>query len=280
MPANVVRSRSRPFRCLSFAPCRLMASVEALKARLAENKALSRQLAAKAAALEGRPRETGGLARATVRMQSVALRIYAMADFDTSAALAYLRSMDRQADSSHLTSWLSKMSMEEQKSLAVQPIGSSAKLREWADAQRFLKEHRLVAWVKSQNKKSIAPSPGMVLQHAAAAGGLPCKKGSQYRWVQRVMARWGGRKGVFANGNQLTPEEFEGKAAVGFRGVSRAVLFGFRGTILRPAWWSPFGSPCFLPQGLLHADRLAGSFRVPRKSLSDFRKLPDDRSPG
>ncbi len=165
----------------------------------------------------------GGLPKATARMQSVALRIYAMTSFDAIAPLTYLRSLSRRADGDEIRAWYSALTAEQQGELANQPAHPAASVRQWSEAERFAKEYQVVSWAKSQNKKGVAPSPGAALRSAATVGGLPPKQASRYRWLQRVMARWGGRKGTFANGDQLPREVFEAKVAVDLRRAGRFV---------------------------------------------------------
>jgi hypothetical protein len=201
-----------------------MATVEALKAKLAESRAQSKQLAAQVAALERGPPVDGGWPKATARMQSVALRIFAMASFDVIAPLTYLRSLRRRADGDEIRAWYSALTADQQGQLADRPAHPAACVRQWLEAERFAKEYQVVSWAKSQNKKSVAPSPGAVLRFAATVGGLPPKQASRYRWLRRAMVRWGGRKGIFANGDQLSREVFEAKAAVEPRSAARCVF--------------------------------------------------------
>lgn len=242
-----------------------MESVKALKAKLAKNRSASKQLAAKMAALENRAEVSCGPPVASVRMQAVALHIYAMADFDLGAPLAYLRSKGRKADAAELQAWHSALGVERQGELRSQPTGTPAKLRQWAEAQRFVKEFRTVLWVKAQNKKSVAPSPGVILSHAAAAGGLPGKRGSRYRWLQRVMARWGGRKGIFASGDQLSREAFENKALIDLQSYPRLAFSHFprhpQAGRLAALAWGPFAC---LKLGGLTSGRQADQFWGPR----------------
>ena len=188
-----------------------MASIEELKGKLAESRAISKRLAAKTANLERRVEASSRPPAATSRMKSVALRVYALAGLNIEAALAYLACKSREAEGAKVFAWYSALSADEQAGLAVQPNAPGAQLRQWAEAQRFVKELEVVSWVRSQNKKSLAPSPGAALRYASAVMRLSGKQNSQHRWLQRLFSRFGFRKGVFAAGDQLSRETFESK---------------------------------------------------------------------
>lgn len=189
--------------------------VQELSAKLADSVAASKQLAAKMSELRKKARAADGPPPATTRMKNIALRALAMSDCDVEVPLAYLRSKARRADGDEIRAWHASLNNEEKSDLLIQPSATSPMFKQWAEAKKFVQGARVVSWIKTQNKKSVAPNPGTVLHRAAAleAGVLPNGKHSRYRWLGRLMARWGGRKGVFASGAQLTTEEFDRKAA-------------------------------------------------------------------
>lgn len=190
-----------------------MASIDELKDKLAESRAMSKRLAAKTADLERRVKDSSHPATPTSRMKSVALCVYALSGLTLQAAVTYLACKNREAEGASVLAWYAALSAEEQAALAVQPNAPGAQLRQWAEARKFVQELELVSWVRSQNKKSIAPSPGAALRHASAVARLSGKPNSQRRWLQRLFSRFGFRKGAFAVGDHLSREVFEGKAS-------------------------------------------------------------------
>jgi hypothetical protein len=150
---------------------------------------------------------------ATPWMRCVALKVFAIAKFDSQAAIVYLQGKNRSADASDIEKWHAELKPDEREALARRPDGPSPGLRQWLEADKFVRELGVVSWIKQMNRnKSVAPTPGAVLRQAASTTRLPPKRNSRHRWLQRLMSRWGCRKGRFASGARLTPEAFEEKA--------------------------------------------------------------------
>ena len=205
-----------------------MASLEDLQAKLSESRALSKRIACKMTEVSRQAKSRGGPPPATARMQAVALRVFALADMDVRAPVAYLRARGRRADCDEVSTWFAALPAEEKHRLSLQPIGPGALLSQWSEAKRFLSELAAFSWVKAQNKKSIAPSPGAVLRHVSDKVGLQGKRNTKHRWLQRVFSRLGCRKGIFATGDQLSKEVFESKAAAVLAGRKSAAFSAAR----------------------------------------------------
>lgn len=189
-----------------------MASLADLGEQLRVKRSLSQELACKIRAAE-KPASAGGEAVATFRMRRVALMIFAMAGGDFDAPAAYLQQKGRRAHAPEIQSWLQALSNAERAGLTEQPQAGSQAFRQWSEAKKFTSELQIVSWIKRQNKmKSLAPSPGAVLKHASSLVPVQPKKNSRYKWLQRLMSRASGRKGLFAVGARLSPHAFQAKA--------------------------------------------------------------------
>ena len=193
-------------------------SVEELERQAAELRRASRELGENISELRRKSKaEKVGLV-ATPWMQSVALRIFALAEFDASFPLQYLQTKGRPTEEQQLRVWLSELSPEDRRGLLSVPAGPCRALRQLTEARKFMGEASIVSWVRRQNEvKGIAPTPGAVIEHTAGIAGPSGHRRHKYKWLRRVMHRWGGRKGVFGVGDQLSPETFERKVSCGPR---------------------------------------------------------------
>ena len=204
-----------PYSCtwMSWKP-----SVEELERQAGELRRRSRELQQTICELRRKANAAVPGNVATPWMQSVALRIFALADFDATYPLQYLQMKGRPTDQGQLRMWLEEISAEDRRGLVSPRSGTSRESRQLAEAQRFMREAQVVSWIRRQNEeKGIAPTPGAVIEHAAAGVGRSCRRRSKYSWLRRVVQRWGGRKGVFGVGDQLTLETFRDKVGCGHR---------------------------------------------------------------
>lgn len=94
--------------------------------------------------------------------------------------------------------------------------------------------------MQSENKsKSLAPTPGAVIDKVAGSAGPNSRRSSRYKWLRRLCRRWGGRKCVFGNGDQLSPAMFDRKVGDYLHGLAE-----FVGSSLRvPKAVPDFGVP-------------------------------------
>lgn len=219
-----------------------MASVKELEERLRASRSLSQELSHKIRAAKQQA-AAGGEAAATARMRSVALMVLAMAGGDVDAPLAYLQQKGRRAHAPEIQSWLEALPGAERASLACQPDPHSQAFRLWAEARKFTSDLQVVSWSKRQNKnKSLAPSPGAVLKQASSISPMQTKQNSRYKWLQRLMARSGGRKGRFAVGARLSLQTFRAKAFSQVRFQAALILHSVEGRIA-----VPLSGPVFWP---------------------------------
>jgi len=190
-----------------------MASVEELEARAGEVRSLQKQAAKQLAELQRLAGGSSPALPATAWMRAVALRILALTGGDTAAALEYLRVKKRRADLTEVKSWYDVLTDGDREALLQPAEGNPAKARQHREADKFLEERQLVAWVKKQNEdKHVAPTPRAVIDRAVTHCQLPCRRKSRYTWLQRLVRRWGGRKVAFCPGEQLDREGLELKA--------------------------------------------------------------------
>lgn len=189
-----------------------MASASELQARAQQLRLQARQLNHAVRDLL-RSSEAEGPRKATAWMQAVASRIFAQTQPHATAALDYLRLKGRRAEEGEVRGWFMALSQTDREGLLQEGEGRSAKNRQLAEANKFMAERSLVGWIKEQNtKKAIAPTPGAVLGKAAAVTTAASQRGSQYRRIRRIVDRWGGRKGRFSGGSQITREVLDHKA--------------------------------------------------------------------
>jgi hypothetical protein len=188
-------------------------SVGELEARAAE---LSRQQADLEVQLRAAKRklQSEQPKRCTVWMRAVAVKLLAASDFDDVAVRRYLQRKQRVDTVADVRAWHASLSPEQTRDLLTPGLGDQTSNRQLVEAQKFLAECRLVAWVQDRNeKKGIAPTAGAVLSQAGPSLARQRWRSNRYRWLQRLMRRWGGRRVRFAGGpDQLSPEDFERKA--------------------------------------------------------------------
>ena len=147
-------------------------------------------------------------------MQAVAIRLFVLSGFDAPVPLEYIRTKSRHADETDVRGWYAGVSGPDREGLLQDGEVRSRSARQLAEARKFFGERSLAHWVQHQNrKKSIAPSPGAVVEHfpaLLAGAGKPLR--SQRRRLRRIMSRWGGRKGKFSCGSQLSCDALKDKA--------------------------------------------------------------------
>lgn len=146
-------------------------------------------------------------------MQAVAVRVFALSELDVSVPLEYLRSKGRRAEEAEVRAWHAALPGADREGLLQEQQGQSREARQLVEARKFVAERGLVCWVKRQNtSKSIAPTPGVVLEQFSDVLTADIPRSSQHRRLRRIIARWGGGKGRFSNGGQLSREALEHKA--------------------------------------------------------------------
>ena len=122
----------------------------------------------------------------------------------------------RRVSPDEVRGWCDWMSVRDRCNLTSPPPGEPRTMRQLAEARKFVAEKKLVAWVKQQNEeRGLAPSPGLVLDHVPAELDFRGRRNERRRRVRRVMARWGGHKGIFAGGDRLPLGVLQEKAPVG-----------------------------------------------------------------
>jgi hypothetical protein len=191
-----------------------MASLQELEAQARELRSLSRRLSKEHAKLKRKAASHVDLPAPTQWMRAVAVMVVLLADSGVAAAMEYLRRKGRPCEEACLSEWLSAMTESERQAL-IHPVEDQHRARrQLAEATKFLSEQNLVSWVQAENKaKSVAPTPGAVLDKAAgSAGPSSSRRSSRYKWLRRVCHRWGGRKCVFGIGDQLSAATFAHKA--------------------------------------------------------------------
>jgi hypothetical protein len=149
---------------------------------------------------------------ATPWMRAVAVRVLALSDGDVAAAEAYLLSKGRGEPAAEILRWRDALPAGEAAALLGPAEDRSRSARQLAEARKFAAERGLVSWIARQNRsKGIAPTPGAVLEQASGSGGLKAPTPSRYRWLRRLMRRWGGRKRVLQGCSVLTGEALRRK---------------------------------------------------------------------
>jgi hypothetical protein len=145
-------------------------------------------------------------------MREVALKVCAIAEFDVQAAVEYVTWKGRVADADEVKGWLAALAPNERLSILTPSDDQPRAHRQLREARKFWEEKKVVTWVQTQSRsKAIAPTPGAVIDEAAGTAGPSGRRSSRYKWLRRVSGRWGGRKCVFALGDQLTSELLEEK---------------------------------------------------------------------
>jgi hypothetical protein len=190
-----------------------MASLGELERQARELRRRAREIEEKCLELKRKALPCPGPAAATPWVRAVALAVLALTDRDFAAAVEYVRWKGRGADEADVVAWCRAVPDADWQSLLHPPSGSQSS-RQLREARKFLDERKVVEWVKHQNEiKGIAPSPGVVLDEGAALAKPPGRRSSQYKWLRRVVGRWGGRKAVFSSGESLPAESLHRKAA-------------------------------------------------------------------
>lgn len=184
-----------------------MSTVRELQARAHELKVQERQLRAAARELKRKACSDSSAKAVTPWMRAVALRVFALAGLNEAASVSYLQSKGRSVGDGEVRTWHAALPEEAQRALLTCPEEAAKTARQHAEAVKFVQEMKLLRWIREQNKKSIAPTPGAILSHGADVFGSG-RESSRYRRLRRLMARSGGRKGVFADGDRLSPEVF------------------------------------------------------------------------
>ena len=144
-------------------------------------------------------------------MSSVALKILVLAEFKADVVQKYLTVKRRSETAADVQGWYDAMSPDAVVRLTAPGEHEKSK-RQLAAAKKFVEEGRLASWVQHQNAvKGIAPTASAVLEQAGPALVRQRWRPNQFRWLRRVMDRFGGRRVKFSGGEQVTPEEFKQK---------------------------------------------------------------------
>lgn len=153
----------------------------------------------------------------TDHMRDVALRVFALADFQVEAPLKYLSMRSRPASESDIRNWHADLLPDRRACLLISAPGDRLAERRLAEARKFVAELRLVSWVRDQNySNGLAPTSTLIVGHAGP-GVFRCKgEKNKFREVRRCMQRWGGRRAVLGNGDGLSQDEFRRKACRAF----------------------------------------------------------------
>lgn len=155
-----------------------------------------------------------GLPACNPWMRGVAVRIFALAEFDIQAPLKYLDMKRRAGGETDVRNWYADVSPAARGLLLEPPAGDEQASRQLAAARKYLSERQLVAWVRGRNvSKGLAPAGALVLEQAGPEVARGRYLSSRYRWLRRCMARRGGRQGRFGHRDSLTHEEFRRKAS-------------------------------------------------------------------
>ncbi len=190
-----------------------MASLEELQRQAAELRRRSKQIEDECRQLRRQASECPGSPPATAWVRATTLRVFALAGQDIMTALEYLRWKGRRADEDEVRAWCAGVSASDWQCMLTPKDDNPRCMRQLREARKFLEEKAIVAWVKSRNEaKGIAPTPGAVLDCGAPCGGPSGRRTSRYKWLRRVVSRWGGRKAVFHAGERLPSEVLERKA--------------------------------------------------------------------
>lgn len=221
-----------------------MASVSELAASAADIRLRSKDLDVQIKTLKRNAKLVSVLPPPTPWMRRVAAHIVFLSDGSTDVALEYLATKKRWASEGEVRGWHDGMPASERRNLTSPPPDEPRSARQLAEARRFVAEKKLVAWVKQQNEeRGLAPSPGVVLDHAPVELELSGRRNERRRRVRRIMGRWGGHRGIFAGGDRLPLEALQEKAPVARRHTQvrqnlrqAALFFGPPGG---PVFWSP-----------------------------------------
>ena len=140
------------------------------------------------------------------------MRIWVVSGFNEDVVSKYLVKKKRAEGVDDVRTWFQVLPPAAAAAL-VEPGDDPAAGRQLAEAKKFVAEARLVGWVLEQNAaKGIAPTASAVLRQAGE-GLVRCRlQRNRYRWVQRCMKRWGGRRVHLGGGDDLSAEEFQQKA--------------------------------------------------------------------
>ena len=170
-------------------------------------------------------RETQRLLRNSKRRQTrsdempafgwrVALMIYVLQDWQTAAAVTYLRNkINRPEDEEDLIgqveTWFLQASLED--ICALSPPHQGKDVAAFSAAQAWMQEFSLYTWLGQQNTaKGVAPLSAVVLQQHQKAGasvepaavrmpgGHDAGPRTNYQWLRRWRRRWGVSIGRFA----------------------------------------------------------------------------------
>lgn len=162
----------------------------------------------------------------THRMKDIALRLYALAGLKTDAPLRYLMLQGRAASEADVCGWYAALPAPAQAALVCPPPEDRIAARRLSEARKFFEELSLVTWVREQNlTKGVAPTSGLILERAGSGLVRSGRPKNRFRWVRRFMKHWGGQKGRFGHGDELSQEEFRAKVRL----VCSPDLFGGRG---------------------------------------------------
>ena len=188
-----------------------MPTLEELEEQAKELRRVSREIDKKYRESTRHAAASSGPPPATSWVRTAALRVWALADI--TAAVEFLRWKGRRGDEDEVRAWLAGLPERERGSLAHPPDDQPRSLRQLCEACKFLEERQVVSWVKVQNAtKRLAPTPGTVLDQGAASAGPSGRRSSRYKWLRRVVARWGGRKTVFRPSEQVPQSVLRQKA--------------------------------------------------------------------
>lgn len=212
-----------------------MDAVHRLEARARELRSSAREIARKQAGLKRKAKVAQGLAPATPWMRSVALRVLALAESDVEVAQQYIRWKGRHVQQDEVRAWDADLSADDRRHLLCPPVHQSCAARQLAEARKFFAERDVVAWVRRQNvDRGVAPTPGAIIDEFAQRAGPSGRRSSRHKWLRRVTGRWGGRKCIFAVGDQLSKETFDRKAELAAECVSDQDLGSETWAALRP----------------------------------------------
>ena len=189
-----------------------MASTEQLQRQAQELRSAMRELTRQQAKLKREAKATLP-ASPTPWMRSVALKVFALAGDDACVAAEYLRWKGRSVSVAEMRALGAGLSEDDRQALVRPPVGEPRAARQLAEARKFIAERTVVTWVRQQNtERGIAPTPGAIIDEFASSAGPAGRRSSRHKWLRRLSSRWGGRKAVFRNGDQLPKEVLEHKA--------------------------------------------------------------------
>ena len=149
--------------------------------------------------------------RCTPRMQDVALRLFALAQ-SVDLPLLYLKMQGREESEVVVRGWFSRMTPDAKAKLLEPSPDDAVAVRHLTEARKFMSESRLVQWAHEENVSTgIAPTSGLVLDNAGPDLARGHNQKNKYRWVQRCMQRWGGRRARLTTGELLSQTDFQQK---------------------------------------------------------------------